>query len=216
MQTASGAVPFDNLVIMGMGEPLANYDNLMQALYALNADWGMGFGARRITVSTSGLVPQIEQLAKEPLGLRLAVSLHGATNAVREQIMPVNRKYPLEQLLPAIQAFSQTHGRMVTLEYILIDGVNDGFDQADALKGIARQLHAHVNLIPYNRVDGLSWKRPSLMRQKAFADSLSQAGVSVTLRREKGHAIDAACGQLRLKHEQAGQLKPVPAKQRSA
>jgi 23S rRNA (adenine2503-C2)-methyltransferase len=192
---------FDNIVFMGMGEPLANYDTLVQVLRILNAPWGLNFGARRITVSTSGLAPQILNLAQEGLAVRLAISLHGATNAVRNQIMPVNKKYPLEALIPAAKAFQQQHGRMLTLEYILIDGVNDGLDQAQALVEIARELHAHVNCIPYNTVEGLDWKRPSITRQDAFVRVLRKAKVSVTIRREKGHAIDAACGQLRLKTE---------------
>jgi 23S rRNA (adenine2503-C2)-methyltransferase len=192
---------FDNIVVMGMGEPLANYDATLRALTILNADWGLNFGARRITLSTSGLVPRILQLADEPLGLRLAVSLHGATDEVREKIMPVNRAYPLAKLLPAVKAFSEKHGRMVTLEFILIEEVNDGLEQAEKLRDIALDLHAHVNLIPYNSVQGLPWKRPSNTRQERFAEVLRRARVSVTLRREKGHDIDAACGQLRLKTE---------------
>jgi 23S rRNA (adenine2503-C2)-methyltransferase len=192
---------FDNIVVMGMGEPLANYDALLRALNILNADWGLGFGARRITISTSGLVPKIVKLAEEDLGFRLAISLHGATDEVREKIMPVNKAYPLAKLIPAIRTFSERHGRMVTLEFILIQDINDSLDQAAALRDIARDLHAHVNLIPYNTVEGLPWKRPSITRQEKFADVLRAARVSVTLRREKGHDIDAACGQLRLKTE---------------
>ena len=120
---------FDNIVVMGMGEPLANYDALIRALTILNAPWGLGFGARRITVSTSGLVPRILRLAEEPLGIRLAISLHGATDEVRERIMPVNKAFPLGKLLPAVKAFSDRHGRMVTLEFILIDGVNATAEQ---------------------------------------------------------------------------------------
>ena len=202
---------FDNIVVMGMGEPLHNYDNLIRALTILNADWGLGFGARRITISTSGLVPKIRQLAGEPLGFRLAVSLHGATNEVREQIMPVNRRWPLEELLPAIQSFAAAHGRMVTLEFILIEGVNDSLDQAGRLRAIAGDLHAHVNLIPYNTVAGLPWRRPGHVRQQQFAEVLLAGGVSVTLRREKGHDIDAACGQLRLKTEQDRAAATPPA-----
>ncbi len=202
---------FDNLVVMGMGEPLANYDNLLRALTILNAGWGLGFGARRITISTSGLVPQILQLAAEPLGFRLALSLHGATDEVREQIMPVNKAYPLAKLLPAVRAFSEKHGRMITLEFILIEDVNDSLIQAQKLRDIARDLHAHVNLIPYNTVDGLPWKRPSLTRQERFADILRDARISVTLRREKGHDIAAACGQLRLKTEKDRELAAVSA-----
>jgi 23S rRNA (adenine2503-C2)-methyltransferase len=192
---------FDNIVVMGMGEPLHNYDGIIRALTIVNAEWGLGFGARRITLSTSGLVPKILQLADEPLGIRLAISLHGATDAVREQIMPVNKRYPLAELLPAVKAFNEKHGRMVTLEFILIEEINDSLEQAEKLRDIARDLHAHVNLIPYNTVLGLSWKRPSLTRQERFADILRAADISVTLRREKGHDIAAACGQLRLQTE---------------
>lgn len=193
----------DNVVFMGMGEPLANYDNVMKAVTVLHADWGFGLGARRITISTSGLAPQILKLADEPVQFRLAVSLHGPSNDVRSAIMPVNRKYPLDELLPAIKAFSSKRGRMVTLEYILIEEVNDGLSQAAALVRIAQDLHAHVNLIPYNPVNDLAWKRPSLRRQKAFSDVLSRSRVSHTIRRQKGNDIDAACGQLRLKVEKA-------------
>ena len=202
-RAAEGLASFDNIVVMGMGEPMANYENLMAALRAANAPWGFGFGARRITISTSGVVPKILELAEESLGVRLAISLHGATNEVREQIMPVNRKWPLEELLPACKTFARKHGRMLTLEYILIDSINDGLDQAKRLGEIARDLHAHVNLIPYNTVQGLAWKRPSLTRQERFAGIVRQSGISVTLRREKGHDIDAACGQLRLQTEKA-------------
>ncbi|WP_309395961.1 23S rRNA (adenine(2503)-C(2))-methyltransferase RlmN [Cerasicoccus maritimus] len=204
---------FDNLVVMGMGEPLANYDALMRALTILNAEWGLNFGARRITISTSGLVPRIYDLADEPMGFRLALSLHGATDEVREQIMPVNRKWPLKELLPAAKAFSEKHGRMITLEFILIQDINDSLDQAQRLAKIARNLHAHVNLIPYNTVQGLDWIRPSEAQQDAFVQVLHEAGVSATLRREKGHDINAACGQLRLQEErERGQIEPVPAK----
>jgi 23S rRNA (adenine2503-C2)-methyltransferase len=201
---------FDNIVVMGMGEPLANYDALIRALTIVNADWGLGFGARRITVSTSGIVPKILRLAEEPIGFRLAISLHGATDAVRAQIMPVNKAYPLAKLLPAVKAFTERHGRMVTLEFILIADVNDSLDQARRLRDIALDLHAHVNLIPYNTVEGLPWRRPEGTRQVAFAEVLDRSGVSVTLRREKGHDIAAACGQLRLKTEREREAAPGP------
>jgi 23S rRNA (adenine2503-C2)-methyltransferase len=196
-----GIASFDNVVVMGMGEPLANYDELLRALTILNAPWGLGFGARRITISTSGLAPRILRLAEEPIGFRLAISLHGATDEVRSRIMPVNKAYPLGVLLPAVREFARRHGRMITLEFILIRGVNDGDDQARRLVSIARDVHAHVNLIPYNAVEGLPWERPPLERQLAFAGILREAGISATLRREKGHDIAAACGQLRLKTE---------------
>jgi len=198
---------FDNIVVMGMGEPLANFDNLMKALTIANSEWGFNFGARRITVSTSGLVPQILKLSEVPIQFRLALSLHGATNDVRSQIMPVNKRYPLEELVPAVREFGKKHGRMLTLEYILIDSINDTLDQAHELSRIARDLHAHVNLIPYNTVEGLSWKRPNIMRQDTFTAILKKAGVSYTIRREKGHDIEAACGQLRLKEEAPERLQ---------
>jgi 23S rRNA (adenine2503-C2)-methyltransferase len=210
-RAAEGLASFDNIVVMGMGEPLANYDNLLAALRIVNAPWGFGFGARRVTISTSGVVPKILKLAEEPLGFRLAISLHGATNEVREQIMPVNRKYPLEQLIPAAKAFARKHGRMLTLEFILIEDINDSLDQAKRLAVIARELHAHVNLIPYNKVEGLPWVRPSLTRQDRFVKELRALGVTATLRREKGHDIDAACGQLRLQKEKEQRVDPPPA-----
>src|SRR5207237_3100843 len=138
------------LVIMGMGEPLANYDNLLKALQILNAPWGGAIGARKITISTSGLVPQIRKLADEPLQFRLAISLHGATDETRNKIMPINRKYPLRELVAACDYYQEQKGRMITLEYILIAGVNDSVDQIQPLASLAHRLHAKVNLIPYN------------------------------------------------------------------
>jgi 23S rRNA (adenine2503-C2)-methyltransferase len=190
-----------NLVIMGMGEPLANYENLLKALKILNAPWGGGIGARKITISTSGLAPQIRKLADEPLQFRLAISLHGATDETRNRIMPVNRKYPLRELTAACEYYQQQRGRMITFEYVLIAGVNDGLDQVKPLAALAWRLKAKVNLIPYNRVEGLPWERPSEEAQEAFLKVLEKQKVSATLRREKGGDIDAACGQLRLKTE---------------
>ena len=210
-QSSNESVSFDNIVFMGMGEPLANYNELVNVLKIMNASWGLNIGARRITVSTSGLAPEIEKLANEGLSIRLAISLHGATNEVRNQIMPINKRYPLEVLIPAIEKFREKHGRMVTLEFILIDGVNDSLEQAKALVKIAKRLHAHVNCIPYNKVEGLEWKRPSITRQNKFVQILKDANVSVTIRREKGHAINAACGQLRLKKElEMAEQEPSP------
>jgi len=191
----------DNLVVMGMGEPLANYDHLLKALRILNAPWGGGIGARKITISTSGLAPQIRRLAAEPLQFRLAISLHGATDEVRNKIMPVNRRYPLKELVAACEAYQGQKGRMLTFEYILIAGVNDSIEQAKPLAALARRLFAKVNLIPYNQVEGLPWERPDEETQGKFLAALEKQKVVATLRREKGHDIDAACGQLRLKTE---------------
>jgi 23S rRNA (adenine2503-C2)-methyltransferase len=191
----------DNLVVMGMGEPLANYDNLLKALRILNAPWGGGIGARKITISTSGLASQIRKLADEPEQFRLAISLHGATDEVRNKIMPVNRKYPLKELVAACNDYQSKKGRMLTFEYILIAGVNDSTDQAKPLAALARILFAKINLIPYNKVEGLRWERPSEEVCEAFLLALKRQKVIATLRREKGGDIDAACGQLRLKTE---------------
>ena len=193
----------NNLVIMGMGEPLANYDNLLRALTILNAPWGGNIGARKITISTSGLVPQIRKLADEALQFRLAISLHGATDEVRGKIMPVNKKYPLKDLAAACDYYQKKKGRMITFEYILMAGVNDALDQVEPLAKLARKLNAKVNLIPYNKVEGLPWERPAEYVQEQFLKALEARHITATLRREKGHDIDAACGQLRLRTERA-------------
>ena len=145
---------FENIVVMGMGEPLVNFDNLMAALAIFNASDKFGFGARRITVSTCGIADRIEKLAEIGFPYRLAISLHGATDEVRSRIMPINKKYPLSALIRAAKKFSSVCGRMITLEYIMIEKVNDTFLQARELAKIARELHAHVNLIPYNASRG--------------------------------------------------------------
>ncbi|MGI8436730.1 MAG: 23S rRNA (adenine(2503)-C(2))-methyltransferase RlmN [Chthoniobacterales bacterium] len=187
----------DNVVFMGMGEPLANLDNLLRAISIINAPWGLEIGARHITISTSGLAPQIRELAEQPTQFRLALSLHGATDEVRNKIMPVNRKYPLQTLLEACDYYV-ARKRRIFFEYILIADVNDTDEQAHALAKIARRLSAKINLIPYNTVEGLPWTRPPRARQEHFHSILRKHGVVATLRREKGHDIDAACGQLRL------------------
>ena len=200
-QGRAGQRAINNLVIMGMGEPMANYDNLMSALETLNAEWGANIGARKITISTSGLVPQIKKLAAQPRQYRLAISLHGATDKVRDRIMPINRKYPLAKLAAAAEEYQQAKSGKLTLEYILIAGVNDALDQVAPLAELAQRLRAKVNLIPYNHVDGLEWDRPDDATQDAFHEALISHGTLTTLRREKGHDIDAACGQLRLRTE---------------
>ncbi|MBA3387383.1 MAG: 23S rRNA (adenine(2503)-C(2))-methyltransferase RlmN [Verrucomicrobiota bacterium] len=187
----------DNVVFMGMGEPLANLKNLRRAIHIINEPWGLGIGARHITVSTSGLAPQIRELAEDPTQFRLALSLHGATDEVRSQIMPVNRRYPLKVLLEACDYYV-ARKRRIMFEYILIADVNDTDAQALELAKIARRLNAKINLIPYNTVEGLNWSRPSRTRQDRFHSILREQGVVATLRREKGHDIAAACGQLRL------------------
>ena len=197
IEGASGET-IDNIVFMGMGEPLANFSNVMRAIRIINAPCALGIGARHITVSTSGLAPQIRKLADETLQIRLAISLHAATDEVRNQIMPINRKYNIETLLSACDYYACRKKQRLTFEYILIAGVNDADDQAYLLARHARKLSAKVNLIPYNTVEGLQWSRPSRNRQEKFLSILRTHKIAVTLRREKGHDIDAACGQLRL------------------
>ena len=196
----------DNVVFMGMGEPLANFENVMRAIRIINAPWGLGIGARHITLSTSGVAPRIKKLADEPLQVRLAVSLHGATDEVRNQIMPINRKYNIETLLSACDYYAEHKKQRLTFEYILIAGVNDSDEQAHLLSRHARRLSARVNLIPYNTVEGLVWSRPSRNRQEKFLSILGAHKITATLRREKGHDIDAACGQLRLQTSRKGLL----------
>jgi 23S rRNA (adenine2503-C2)-methyltransferase len=188
----------NNIVFMGMGEPLANFEQLLRAVTAINAEWGIGIGARHMTVSTSGLAPRIRDLAVQPLQIRLAISLHGASDEVRGQIMPVNRKYPLAELMEACTYYSSRKKQRITFEFILIKGVNDDLDQAEKLARLARRIDAKINLIPYNEVQGLNWSRPSRRQQNSFLETLRSRGVDATIRREKGHDIDAACGQLRL------------------
>lgn len=204
----------DNLVFMGMGEPLANLDNLLAAIGIITGEKGLHLGARHLTISTSGLVPQIRRLAEHPQQIRLAISLHGATDDVRQQIMPVNKKWGTEELFEALDYWNSKKKQHLTLEYILIENVNDALEQARILAGHARRLKAKVNLIPYNTVDGLAWKRPSEDHCRAFRDILKNAGVSATLRLEKGHDIDAACGQLRLKQETDEGIIEAPMKAR--
>jgi len=198
----------NNIVFMGMGEPFANYDNLLKAIQIINAPWGIGLGARHITVSTSGLVPRIRDFADQPLQIRLAISLHGATDEVRSRIMPVNRKHPVAELMDACEYFASRKKQHITFEYILIQGVNDMPEQASELARHARRFQAKINLIPYNTVEGLEWARPDVPTQERFLGILHDRGAAATLRREKGHDIAAACGQLRLQAERKKSFAP--------
>jgi len=189
----------DNLVFMGMGEPLANIDNLLLALTQIMDMNALGIGARHITISTSGNVPGLKRLAEFGKPLRLAVSLHGARDEIRSQVMPVNRKWPLGELIPALKQWMAASKHKITLEYILIKDVNAMLPEADYLATLAHSLNAKVNLIPYNTVEGLPWVRPSETECRAFCQALIRRHVPVTMRYEKGHDINAACGQLRLR-----------------
>ena len=204
--------PINNIVFMGMGEPLANLTNLTKALEVITGHWGFNIGARSVTVSTSGLAPQIRKLAEFPAPIRLAISLHGATDEVRDLIMPINKKYPIKELFDALHYWRTHKKQKISLEYILIEGVNDDLDQAAILAKRAKGLNAKVNLIPYNTVEGLNWKRPSENHCMAFRDIVAAAGINTTLRLEKGGDINAACGQLRLKKETSEGIIKAPVK----
>ena len=186
-----------NIVFMGMGEPLANYDNLWQAIEMLNTPEGFGLGARNMVISTAGLVPQIKQLAKEKLQVGLAVSLHAGDNELRNRLVPINRKYPLEKLIPACREYSRFTGRRLSFEYILFKGINDSIAQARALAELLKGTKCHVNLIAANRTPDLSFGPPSHRAVLAFENELKQCQVNVTLRQRRGQDIDAGCGQLR-------------------
>jgi 23S rRNA (adenine2503-C2)-methyltransferase len=188
-----------NIVIMGMGEPFHNYDATLAAINTLNHPDGFNFGSRRFTISTVGLVPIIHRFAEEQLQVNLAVSLHAATNTLRNQLMPVNRKYPLEQLIPACRDYVQKTRRRISFEWALIDGINDGLDQAEALVDLLHGLNCHVNLIPLNETSGFGGGPASREKAKAFQDHLQKAGISCTIRIRRGLDIEAGCGQLATK-----------------
>ena len=193
-----------NLVFMGMGEPLHNYDNTLKALRILNMPEGLRIGARHMTVSTVGLVPGILRLAEEPLQVNLAISLHAPNNEMRLRTMPVTRKYPIEQVLDAVRTYAERTGRQVTFEYVLLAGVNDSDEHARELARLLAPLKqlGHVNLIPVNKTSA-GYQPPSGERIRAFRDLLRSGGVSSSVRAERGDDIAAACGQLRTRETRA-------------
>ncbi len=186
-----------HVVFMGMGEPLANYDATLRAVRLLNASYGAGIGMRQMTISTVGLVPQIRRLAGERLQLTLALSLHAATDGVREKLVPAGSRWPLSEVIAAAREYASVTGRRVTYEYVLIRGVNDGEEQIRGLTRLLAGARAHVNVIPYNPVPGLTYVRPPHQELHGFAGRLRGAGIGATVRVERGLEIDAACGQLR-------------------
>jgi 23S rRNA (adenine2503-C2)-methyltransferase len=190
-----------NVVMMGMGEPLANYSNVMNALHLMNDPTALAMGARRFTISTSGVVPGIQKIATETMQVNLAVSLHAPNNALRDRLVPINRTYPLEKLLPAIDEYISSTGRRVTFEYVLLHDVNDAPAHAEELSHLLRQRLCHVNLIPVNPVEETGFERPADENTSLFARILERNGVEVTVRKEKGAGIDAACGQLRARQK---------------
>jgi len=191
-----GATP-SNLVFMGMGEPLDNYDAVLAAVRIINDAEGLSLGARRITISTCGIIPGIQRLAQEGLQVELSISLHAPDDVLRTRLMPVNSKYPLADLLEAGRAYAEQTGRLITFEYTLIRGVNDSPEQARELARILRPIHARVNLIPLSAVAEFEGCAPPAPAIREFLDVLERARINVTLRMSKGGGVDAACGQLR-------------------
>lgn len=189
-----------NVVFMGMGEPFRNYEATVKSVRLLMDKDGLGIGARKITVSTVGEVEGIEKFAMEDWQVRLSVSLHAANDALRNLLVPVNRRYGLEGLMKAVEAYRAATGRQVTFEWTLMEGVNDSPGDAQELAALVGPLGAFVNLIPCNRVEGLRYRSPKKGVCARFRDILAEGGVKATLRMERGGDIDAACGQLRRRH----------------
>lgn len=189
-------VRLTNFVFMGMGEPLDNLDNLVRAVRVMNAREGMNIAARRITISTVGIAPAINKLENLGLQVVLSLSLHATTDELRSSLLPANRKFPLSEVIKASAHYAKATGRMITIEYILISGLNDLAADARRLASIARKLRAKVNLIPYSRGCGPAFAPSSGPRQQAFIQALANLGVEATIRRSKGADIRAACGQL--------------------
>ncbi|ADO76905.1 23S rRNA (adenine(2503)-C(2))-methyltransferase RlmN [Halanaerobium praevalens] len=190
-----------NLVFMGMGEPLANFDNLMQAVEILNSNQGLNIGMRKMTISTAGLVPEIKKLAKVNDQIGLAISLHAPNDRLRNKIMPINKKYNINQLLKTVIDYIEKTGRRVTFEYVLMDSVNDSPELSVQLSELLRGINCHVNLIPANPVPELGIERPVQKVIDSFYDTLVNNGIQVSLRKEMGSQIEAACGQLKRKEK---------------
>ena len=210
----AGGERVTNLVFMGMGEPLHNYDNLVKALSILLHPLGRNFSRRRITVSTAGLVPAIERLAQEPLRVNLAVSLNATTDAQRDVLMPINRRYDLATLLAALRRFPLERRQRITFEYVLLHGVNDSLEDARRLPGLLRGIPCKLNVIPWNEHAGGPYKRPPDHHVLAFQAEAQRLGFTVYLRKTRGADIDAACGQLAAENDpragQARKLRSLP------
>ena len=188
-----------HVVVMGIGEPFDNYDNLVKFISIINYQKGINLGSRHITVSTCGIVPKIYEFMKLPYQVNLAISLHAPNNEIRNKIMPINKVYNLDTLMTAIKDYLKVSNRRVTFEYIMLDGINDDNNCAKKLANLIRGMNAYVNLIPYNETENISFKRTEKKKILEFYDILKKEKINVTIRREFGGNIDAACGQLRAK-----------------
>lgn len=190
-----------NIVVMGIGEPMDNLENVLNFIDVINDEQGLKIGARHITVSTSGIVPKIYELAEYPKQINLAISLHASNNEVRSRIMKINKVHSIEDIMEATRAYIKKTNRRVSFEYIMLAGVNDSIEQAKELAELVHGLNCHINLIPFNSVDEYSYKKSNDDRVKMFAKILDERHIQVTIRQSKGKNIDGACGQLRHKHK---------------
>ena len=184
---------------MGIGEPLDNYDNVITFIKIINHPKGLAIGARHITLSTCGLIPKIKELSHLGIQINLAISLHAPNDELRSKLMPINKAYPLKELMNTLKEYIALTHRRVTMEYILLQGVNDGETHAHELASLLRGMNAYVNLIPYNETNHIEFKKSSKENIDRFFNILKQEKINVTIRREFGSKISAACGQLRSK-----------------
>ena len=191
-----------HVVVMGIGEPFDNYDNLVKFLKIINHPKGLAIGARHITVSTCGIIPKIKEFGDLDLQINLAISLHAPNNNLRDKLMPINRAYPLEELIPSLKEYLNKTNRRVTFEYILLSGINDSEECAQELAELVRGINCYINLIPYNETNNIDFKRSNTIQIMRFYDILKKNKINVTIRREFGSKISAACGQLRSKKEE--------------
>ena len=191
-----------HVVIMGIGEPFDNFDNLIRFIKIINSNFGLSIGARHITVSTCGIIPKIDEFSNLDIQINLAISLHGPNDLIRNKIMPINKVYPIDELIKSLKRYYKKTNRRLTIEYIMIDNVNDMYECAVELAKLLKDLNCYVNLIPYNETKNIGFKRSKMIQINRFYDILKKNGINVTIRREFGGSISAACGQLRSKEEE--------------
>ena len=190
-----------HVVVMGIGEPFDNYDNLIDFIKIINNDFGLAIGARHITVSTCGIIPKIREFSNLDLQVNLAISLHAPNDEIRNKIMPINKAYPISELMKALKEYYSKTNRRITIEYVMLDSINDSDECALELTKLLKGLNCYVNLIPYNETQNISFKRTKMIQISRFYDILKKKGINVTIRREFGGSISAACGQLRSEEE---------------
>ena len=194
---ADAKIRISHVVVMGIGEPFDNYDNIMNFIRIINDPKGIDIGARHITVSTCGLVPKIKEFANDFSQVNLAISLHAPNDKIRNKIMPISKAYKLNELIDSIHYYSTKTNRRITFEYIMLENINDSIECAKELASLLKNLNCYVNLIPYNETENIQFKRTKKMQILAFYDILKKNGINTTIRKEFGSKVDAACGQLR-------------------